>query len=165
MYKEASCCCWQLWWRAKVYLKMWVWSPWRRTAAGRASTRTGGWPRSPPGSRRRSWGGRRHTAPPAAGWTRSEPTGDTRNHGMDTFYLGFKTFVNWVYSNRNRWAAVITIVDKQMGFKICFNLILSYLFQIKILYCRLIIFWYLKQKNWNIESTQSKTFIYWQVEI
>ena len=38
-----------------------------------------------------------------------------RNHGMDTFYLGLKTFINWAESNSNRCAAVITIVDKQMG--------------------------------------------------
>ena len=41
---------------------------------------------------------------------------------MDIFYLGFKTFVNWVCL-RNRCLAGITIVE--MGFKTCFNLIVK----------------------------------------
>ena len=67
-----------------------------------------------------------------------------RNHGIDTFYLGFKTFVIWVYSNRNRCAAVITILDKKKGLK---SHSITSISDLKILYCRLIIFWFLKQTN------------------
>ena len=54
----------------------------------------------------------------------------------------------------------ITHVGKQTGLSLLALILFYYIYSdVKIMYCRLVIFWLLKQTNWNIESSLCEILI------